>query len=477
MRDSAESIRRSTEDRIREANRHWAEEISRLEREKNDEIRRLQRRMDEQIDEYNRKLEALERKHRSAIAEARAEVAAALTEEKRRLEGKMIALRRETEEKIRAQERLNERKIAELRELIDRQISEIWARIDAMKEDERKLAEKSVNNAKTALSDLSKRREVRDFEEKTFTMILQPLVNESVDLYNFGGWKAAAHKAFIAEMECRRCGLEAEQKKAAWERRLESLISRVTALKTQLHEMSKEDYEVNAPGKRWRGCLRTWNNASRERFDRFAVEIENIEKSIRSAPPGMFDMLDTIEIDLSDLSRNRVIENYISRLTEQIRCCLRAYGLLQAFERIVGSGWTHTKKRPDMDRDQMQCSDILRNESKGILEIATLADRRLLERGQTLLRLRVLYRSSRPAGRLEADLDWAADELEKAINCAEYGYMRRTDRDRFRDGYPGLVIDFVPDAFVDVPPAEPAETPHKTAESGITDAEPGKIAV
>ena len=467
MSEATRYLRNETRNAIEEERKKAREELERLQREHENKIRQMQADQQRQLNDYHRQLEDLRREQENRFQTTGRHIDEELARQEERVRRQIENLKIAAQQRIEEQERRFEQQKAELYRIINQRIEEVMRRIDAIHENERSLAEDSVNAARAAYRSASEDPAVKAFEAVRSLPMLTRMVNECIGAFNDRRFAAATGKALIAEIECKRCMADASMAREAWQKRTAVVASKYRQLKESLGELEKEDFEVTEAEATWSGSLKAWAGAE---YEALRQMLNSSADRIRGIQPGDYPSVDAMDITLTDMIGRREIQRVRDKWTDMVRSYLYLYRLLSALEAILPD-WSETEGE-EMTLEEIACTghvELSSGDGEYLQANAFLVREALEKTGKILLTLQLAYGGTRRDEELERSLLEIVDDLQQEINQSEYGYMRferKHDVGRNRQGYPMLVLEISPERTAAPAGRKPAgrEKPEKTAE-------------
>ena len=469
MSESARSIHRQAQQILADERRRAEKAIADLQARNRKEIERLEKEHARDLLEYNTRLIELEKKQQQALATLEQRIDEEAAREEAFIRSEMVRLQRDTEAKLQQQKEQFEAELRAMYAVIDRRVNEVLAKIAEMEKNEKELAYAEVNKAISEYNALTADRDAKLFQGKTIQVMLKPMVEESDSACRIGSWQAAIGKALVAQVECKRCKIDAENDRKEWDKRFQAVLERLEDLEKRLAVLDQDGQEITVAQSTWHGRLADWARAD---YDQLMQSLAGFREKLMRLRAGDHGGLTNLELNLIDWSRSHWIERLSDRIEKRIQGCLSIYNLMLGAWHVTKQDW-HTEMESDFSLDQPTLHGFVRlvNDLREQLMMNIHLDPQALRDGHLLLRLQAAYHGTRLIEDLENSLDEVLNALADAVKDAPFGYLLRCDGStHFRDAedFPACIIEFKPslskDDHATVPPPAPAAGAGKPAD-------------
>lgn len=423
---TARGVRAETNSLLAKERKRAEEEIARLTNEHSARLKRLEEENKRQLESQKRELAEIKRQLTAAVASSQKEIEQKLLRDREEAQRKLALLEKEARMKVEALKNSFERELKRLYEEIDQRIRELHAQLEEMRASERDSARQEIEHAKAAYDATSRDIAVQTFEGETLSALLPPLVNSSVEKYNAGNMASAISMAMMAALECRRCQLEAENKREDW---LKSLNAAKQQLGALLHSLSQLDQptQVEALGLPWRGKLR-WHLESG--FTELWQRLNELAQALDELRPGDVGGLAVLNSSINSIKENEVLESLIKKLHLHVLIFLMEYKLLCALLQAAqeeDAEWERMEGSLQMDHAHCTGAMVLVNGDEDRITANVSMDAGAFANDQILLILNVAISGYRDDKKLQRALEPILNALTLLVQEDECGNLTRDD--------------------------------------------------
>lgn len=443
MSESVRGIRHKTKGLLDAERKHADIEIEKIRKSNQEIIQKLEKEQEEALKEYQKQLEILQEKQARTIENAQKSIDNQLEAHEREIRVQILKLQQDTQRKIEKQRKIFEEELRSKYEEIDKRIQLLIRRQDNAEESEQILAKETVEKAQNRYKLICKNKDANIFQIDIISQVLAPMMKACIDAYNLQSWASATGKAMLTEIECKRCELDTINERKYWNNRENVVRDKIDALNLQLCELTKDNTVVEFAGECWEGCLASWNIEDSHYIEK---ELQRLNDSFSNITVGDIETLDTLDIDLSTILRNQIIERIVYDAYNGVIAFILAYKLIVCFEDVAGedwieADWCHIYMDPKSRHGGVVLEETNENDQ---MTVDAYIDQQSLKRGKIVIRMVVSYAGNSRDELLTKELNKKTQELFTRASQPEYGSLIKTMSTQYIDknGRPAVSMEF-----------------------------------